>query len=107
MQRNRLPAPLSWALALTPEHLGFDEYDVATQRMWSHHYRLGGGSAQVTSVPFRYVWPGELDLMAQIAGLERRHRWADLDDGPVHQRQHRARLGVAEALSEPSGLTGS
>src|SRR3954471_20866807 len=27
------------AFAVTPGHLGFDEYDVADQRMWSHHYR--------------------------------------------------------------------
>ena len=28
-------------------------------------------------VKLRYVWPAELDLMAQLAGLELRHRWAD------------------------------
>ena len=66
------------AFALTPEHLGFDEYDVVSQRMWSHHYRRG----ERFSVPFRYVWPAELDLMAQLTGLRRRHRWADWTRAP-------------------------
>ena len=25
---------------------------------------------------FRYGWPSELDLMARLAGLRLRHRWA-------------------------------
>jgi hypothetical protein len=29
------------------------------------------------SIPFRYVWPSELDLMAQLAGMTLRERWAD------------------------------
>jgi hypothetical protein len=80
---QRLPAGETVrSFALTPTHLGFDEYDVGTQRMWSHHYRFGNGSARVSSVPFRYVWPAELDLMAQLAGLELRHRWADWTKAP-------------------------
>ena len=54
---------------VTPERLGFDEYDVASQRLVSHHYRVGGGRFDVLSIPFRYVWPSELDLMARLAGL--------------------------------------
>ena len=30
----------------------------------------------------RYAWPGELDLMAQVAGLERVQRWAWWDRSP-------------------------
>lgn len=30
----------------------------------------------------RYVWPSELDLMARLAGLERRERWAWWDRSP-------------------------
>ena len=70
------------AFALTPEHLGFDEYDVVTQTLWSHHYRFVSGPARVSSAPYRYVWPAELDLMAQLAGLELRHRWADWTRAP-------------------------
>lgn len=65
-----------------PGRLGFDEYDVATQSLVSHHYRLGAGGAEAFSMPFRYVWPAELDLMARLAGLSLRHRWADWDRSP-------------------------
>lgn len=56
--------------------LGFDEYDVATQRLVSHHYSLVDGQSDGFSIPFRYVWPAELDLMAQLAGMKLRERWS-------------------------------
>jgi SAM-dependent methyltransferase len=61
---------------VTPTRLGFDEYDVVTQTMYSHHYRAEDGRLDVSSVPFRYAWPAELDLMARIAGMTLRERWA-------------------------------
>jgi SAM-dependent methyltransferase len=70
------------AFALTPGHLGFDEYDVASQILWSHHYHVGAGPARVSSAPYRYVWPAELDLMGRLAGLELQHRWADWGRSP-------------------------
>jgi hypothetical protein len=60
---------------VTPAHLGFDEYDVAVQGLVSHHYWVAAGTAESWSVPFRYVWPSELDLMARIAGMTLRERW--------------------------------
>ena len=62
---------------VTPAHLGFDEYDVATQRLVSHHYWLDDGRVEIISPPFRYVWPSELDLMARIAGMTLSERWSD------------------------------
>ncbi len=60
------------------EHVGIDEYDAVTQAMWSHHYtKQPDGTYRRTSVPFRFAWPAELDLMARIAGLRLRDRWAD------------------------------
>jgi SAM-dependent methyltransferase len=65
------------------EHVGIDEYDPATQRMYSHHYlRRSDGSYLRRSLPFRYAWPAELDLMARIAGLRLRERWADWSRTP-------------------------
>jgi SAM-dependent methyltransferase len=58
------------------DHLGFDEYDVADQRLVSHHFRFAGSSVRRESVPFRYVWPAELDLMAQLAGMTLERRWS-------------------------------
>jgi SAM-dependent methyltransferase len=67
----------------TDEHLGIDEYDVATQQTWSHHYSSTDGETyHRRSIPFRYTWPAELDLMARIAGMRLRHRWADWDRSP-------------------------
>jgi len=57
--------------------LGFDEIDVATQRFTSHHYLISDGRCEVISVPYRYVWPAELDLMARLAGMVLRERWED------------------------------
>ena len=54
--------------AVSPTHLGFDEYDVARQGLISHHYWIEDGGIEVLSPPFRYVWPSELDLMARLAG---------------------------------------
>ncbi|MFI2031072.1 class I SAM-dependent DNA methyltransferase [Streptomyces buecherae] len=61
---------------------GFDTYDVATQAMSSHHVTVTDGRAQHRSIPFRYVWPAELDLMAQLAGLRLRDRWEDWSRAP-------------------------
>jgi SAM-dependent methyltransferase len=60
---------------VTPTRLGFDEYDVVSQGLISHHYLLGD-DVDVVSVPFRYVWPSELDLMARLAGMRLRERWS-------------------------------
>jgi SAM-dependent methyltransferase len=54
---------------------GFDEYDVANQGLISHHLELVDGRLDRLSIPFRYVWPSELDLMAQMAGMTLRERW--------------------------------
>ena len=65
------------------EHVGIDEYDPATQRMYSHHYlRQADGSYHRRSLPFRYTWPVELDLMARLAGLHLRERWSDWSRTP-------------------------
>jgi SAM-dependent methyltransferase len=58
-----------------PGHVGFDEYDVVRQGLVSHHYWIEDGKVDVTSPPFRYVWPSELDLMARLAGMTLRERW--------------------------------
>ena len=70
--------------------LGFDEYDVAAQGLISHHYWIEDGRLQTVSMPFRYVWPAELDLMARLAGMSLRGRWTDWKREPFtsDSRQH-------------------
>jgi len=62
---------------LSDTHVGVDEYDADTQRLVSHHFRLRDGSWERLSVPFRAASPGELDLMARLAGMQLRERWSD------------------------------
>jgi SAM-dependent methyltransferase len=61
---------------------GIDEYDVATQGLISHHLEDVDGALNRVSMPFRYVWPSELDLMAQLAGMTLRERWSGWDRAP-------------------------
>jgi SAM-dependent methyltransferase len=63
------------AFDVSETRLGIDEYDVVNQRLISHHYYRTASGGFETSVPFRYVWPAELDLMARIAGMTLRARW--------------------------------
>jgi SAM-dependent methyltransferase len=67
---------------LSDTHVGIDELDFDTQRLVSHHFSLVDGEWRRLSVPFRSVSPAELDLMARLAGMERRERWADWDRSP-------------------------
>jgi SAM-dependent methyltransferase len=64
----------------SPGHVGFDEYDLITQELTSHHYDPERGA--YSTFPGRYIWPSELDLMARLAGMELRERWADWDRSP-------------------------
>jgi SAM-dependent methyltransferase len=70
------------AFDVSDTHLGFDEYDVGSQGLISHHYRVEDGKLELNSVPFRYVWPSELDLMALLAGMTLRERWSDWNREP-------------------------
>jgi hypothetical protein len=81
--RRLPPGETLRAFTVTPTHLGFDEYtDFVAQRSDSHHYWVIDGRLETFSAPFRYVWPSELDLMAQLAGMTLRERWNGWDRAP-------------------------
>jgi SAM-dependent methyltransferase len=65
----------------SPTHLGFEEY-LSTEMAISHHYWVIDGELVTLSSPHRHVWPAELDLMARLAGLVLRERWADWGRAP-------------------------
>ena len=69
----------SLAFAHSDQHFGIDEFDTATQKYTSNHVWMNGDTYKQLSIPFRYVWPSELDLMARIAGLDLEFRWSDWD----------------------------
>ena len=74
--KNRQPLEV---FDLSDTHVGLDEYDAATQRLVSHHFTLIDATWRRRSIPFRSASPAEFDLMAQLAGLRLRERWADWD----------------------------
>jgi SAM-dependent methyltransferase len=64
-------------------HVGLDTYDLTTQQGTSHHYwRASDGVVTYEATNFRYIWPAECDLMAQLAGLRLEDRFADWRRGP-------------------------
>ena len=66
-----------------PGYVGYDRYtDLVAQQATSHHFVANGSGIGEVRTPFRYVWPSELDLMARLAGLSLRHRWADWNRTP-------------------------
>lgn len=67
---------------LSGKRVGLDEYDMSSQELVSHHFELVDGSYERVSMPFRYVWPSELDLMAKLAGMRLRARWSDWNREP-------------------------
>jgi SAM-dependent methyltransferase len=81
--RRLPPGETAQPFTVTGDRLGFDTYDVANQGLVSHHYwRADDGRFEASSIPFRYVWPSELDLMARIAGMRLRERWAGWEREP-------------------------
>lgn len=77
------PGQTAVPMSLGDRHLVFDTYDLLTQQCTSHHYhRDDDGTVRYTSGSFRYIWPAECDLMAQLAGLELESRFADWDRTP-------------------------
>jgi SAM-dependent methyltransferase len=75
--RRLPPGETIHVFARTPTHLGFEEYDFATQVAISHHQWVIDGQLRTFSSPHRYLWPAELDLMARLAGMTLRERWSD------------------------------
>jgi SAM-dependent methyltransferase len=75
---------------VSARRLGFDEYDIASQGLITHHYWAVGDKLEGDSIPFRYVWPAELDLMARLAGMSLRERWSGWKREPFtnDSRQH-------------------
>ncbi len=88
---------------VSPARWVFYSYDVATQAMRGNYVELTGGRGEYTSIPFRYVWPAELDLMAQLAGLRLRERWDGWTREPFtsESRQH---VSIWEKPASPTGL---
>jgi len=87
---RRLPPGETFHVFGGADAWGIDEYDVADQGLVSHHLEVVDGTLERFSVPFRYVWPSELDLMGRLAGMTFRERWSSWTREPFtsESRQH-------------------
>ncbi len=78
--RRLPPGQLSVPMSVGEGHLVLDTYDLVSQGSTSHHYwREADGTTRYDAGSFRYIWPSECDLMAQLAGMELEERLADWD----------------------------
>lgn len=77
-QLRRLPpTEVGRVFTMEDNHVGIETFDDSVgQISWSHHWMQVEGRLVRHSAPYRYVWPAELDLMARLAGLQLRDRWA-------------------------------
>ena len=80
--RTLPPGQSATVIATGPGYLGVDTIDVVDQQVVSHHFEFGDGpQARLFRSPHRYIWPAELDLMAQLAGLRLESRHSDWSGG--------------------------
>ena len=98
--RRLPPGETVHAFTVTPTHLGFEEYDVATQVALSHHHWVTDDRLETRSTAHRYVWPSELDLMARLAGMTLRGRWSDWHRAPFTS-DSRSHVSVWEKPATP------
>ena len=85
--RRLAPGEDSLLFDVSDEHVGFDLYDTATQLCSSHHFfQEADGTYRSDTGHFRYAWPSECDLMAQLAGLTLEARFGDWDRRPFTSR---------------------
>jgi SAM-dependent methyltransferase len=74
--RRLPPGETIHAFHVSEGYWGLDEFDVANQALISHHLEFVDGRLERLSIPFRYAWPAEFDLMAEMAGMRLRERWS-------------------------------
>lgn len=77
------PLPDEGLIITTPYHK-----PLAQASLYVHSV-LGPGSIRTVREFFRAVWPGELDLMARLAGLRLDARWSDWSAAPVPEEPGR------------------
>jgi SAM-dependent methyltransferase len=89
---NYLPQPqmLRPARGMNVRRMDDDSVDLSvtatnfvTQEVRFSELRIKGGQVDSLPVRQRYIWPSELDLMAELAGLKLESRFSDFDRSPL------------------------
>jgi hypothetical protein len=70
------------AIGVDQVWLDVGRHDPVTQRLDESHVSLTSDGVRLYPIVTRYAWPSELDLMARIAGLRLKDRWADWSREP-------------------------
>jgi SAM-dependent methyltransferase len=65
------------AIEVDKVHLDTARYNPVTQLLEETHITISDRGTQLIPIVTRYAWPAELDLMARIAGLRLKERWAN------------------------------
>ncbi|MET0663493.1 MAG: class I SAM-dependent methyltransferase [Ilumatobacteraceae bacterium] len=101
-QLRRLPVgEAGRVFTLETDHVGIETFDdLVGQVSWSHHWMSVEGRLVRHSAPYRFVWPSELDLMAQLAGLRLRERWATWSRDPFTS-ESTSQVAVFERATMP------
>lgn len=80
---RRLPiGALGQLFRVADDGVSFDTFDLVPQLLVSHHYTVSGGKGHIFRTPQRFIWPSELDLMGELAGMRLTERWADWSRSP-------------------------
>lgn len=88
-----------------PGYIGLDTYDVAKQRVVSHHFRFADGDrVELFRSPHRYIWPAELDLMGELAGFQLESRHADWTGAPF-TAESRSHVSVYRLVTRSAART--
>ena len=70
------------AIRVNEVWLDVGRHDPVTQLLEESHVVLSSEGVRVHPIVTRYAWPSELDLMARIAGLRLKERWAGWNREP-------------------------
>lgn len=70
------------AIEIDNVRLDIARFDPVTQLLEETHVTLSKAGVQLHPIVTRYAWHTELDLMARIAGLQLRERWASWECAP-------------------------
>lgn len=83
---------VNWATKVTADEVLLDvgNHDAAAQRVRGQKIVITEGNVRLYPAQIRYCYPSELDLMAQLAGLRLRERWANWKREPFtsESKQH-------------------
>lgn len=76
--------------AIRTKHVSFDKvwleavkHDPVEQRLDYQRIRISEDGTTLHPLPMRYVWPSEMDLMAELAGLRLVERWGNWHREPI------------------------